>query len=217
LASQNAVPGETMYPVKRQLEQGIVVIASATPWTKAYFAVDRSERRFREASTLLARGGNAKSALDELIEQTSQASTTISDVQNVSERKKLWKNLSSQLEEYDRKLAQYTPPKSDLAVATPKPTPTTPAKIYATPAIGAPPTPRPTATPKPAATATPAAPTQPPPSGVTPEELARIRQQIEELKKHAEEEAKRAADAEARANQPPPLCQHQLPLGLQIR
>ena len=38
LISNNAVPGDSIYPIKRFLEDGIYAVASITPGTKAWFS-----------------------------------------------------------------------------------------------------------------------------------------------------------------------------------
>ena len=50
--SQGAVQGDATYPIKRILEDGIFAVASLNSVSKAWFAAARSDRRFKEFTTL---------------------------------------------------------------------------------------------------------------------------------------------------------------------
>lgn len=104
IASQNSVQGERMYPVKRNLEQGILLLAGLTPWTKAYFQVGLSDRRFNEVKTLIARGDNAAATLTELLAQTNTAVSSIEEVDSLSQKVELQQKLLAQLNQYDQVL-----------------------------------------------------------------------------------------------------------------
>ena len=45
--SNNAVPGDAAYPIKRTLEDVIYAAASINPTSKAWFSAARSDRRYR--------------------------------------------------------------------------------------------------------------------------------------------------------------------------
>ena len=108
LASQNSVPGESMYPVKRTLEQGILTLASMTPWTKAYFQLDFSGRRYKEAKTLLANGKDAYLTLNELVVESSDAASSIDNV-SLAQRQQMRAQLIAQLEASVRTISDHTP------------------------------------------------------------------------------------------------------------
>lgn len=133
LVSNNAVPGDFTYPIKRGLEAGIVKIASITPITRAWFSVERSNRRFRETTVLIVKGGNFSKTLDELVDQTVVAVKEINNVENPAQKKELVTKLSESIKKYDEGLAKAeqqleSNQASREAAAVPAPEPTTAAQ-----------------------------------------------------------------------------------------
>lgn len=107
LASQDAVPGDKTYPVKRGLENVIVNLASLHPTTRAFFKTDMAGRRYKEAVALIRRGDQASSeSLVELVTQTQAAATDISQISDPEAKKQLIDNLSKQIVQYKTGLSQ---------------------------------------------------------------------------------------------------------------
>lgn len=106
VVSNNAVPGDSMYPIKRGLEDIIFAMASVNPAMRAWFAAARSDRRFQEVTLLIAQGKNAGNTLNELIEQASVAANQIDQVTDPAEKDKLVSQLSDSIDKYDAGLAQ---------------------------------------------------------------------------------------------------------------
>lgn len=104
LASQDAVPGDNTYPVKRGLEGVILKIASLNPRTKAFFDSDLSERRYKEAITLMSRGNSADESLVELAQQTQAAAIALNQVSDPVVKQQLAQTLSEQINEYKKGL-----------------------------------------------------------------------------------------------------------------
>jgi len=128
--SNNAVPGDATYPIKRSLEDVIFAVASLNPTSKAWFSAARSDRRFTEFKTLVAEGKKGTDTLNELVEQTQIAASQIAQVTNKEEKAKLIEQLQVSIEKYDQGLEQFadSPPKDPVlpqATNTPLPTPTT--------------------------------------------------------------------------------------------
>lgn len=184
LISNNAVPGDTTYPVKRSLEDVIFAIASLNPVTKAWFAKARSDRRFKEFSTLVAQGKSASNTLNELVMQTEAAASEIKNINDPIRKQQLINQLSQSIDKYDQKLEEVS---QISQAARPEPTqrPEVSSIPVATP-IPAAPTPRQTVTPKPSVAST-----SPPTPAVNPEETEEAKKKLEEIKKKLEEEAKR--------------------------
>lgn len=124
LASQDAVPGDSTYGIKRGLENVIAKAASVHPATRTYFKTDFSKRRFKEAVTLIDRGDNASNSLKELVSQTKSAADSMNDVSDKNLRKQFASDLSKQIDEYDKKLAKIEENKKNPTPA-PKPSVTT--------------------------------------------------------------------------------------------
>lgn len=104
IISQNAVPGDSTYPIKRKLEDGILLFASITPTTKAWFSLERSNRRYKEAAILLNKGDLATQTLNELVDQTTIAAQEITQVQSVAKKEELINQLSQSIKQYDQGL-----------------------------------------------------------------------------------------------------------------
>lgn len=118
LASQNAVPGDSTYSIKRSLEKVILSLASLHPSTKAYFHADLMNRRYKEAVALIEKGANAAESLQELVAQTgtaAQIATTLSDKRQKGE---YLDQLSKSIDQYEIKLSQI----EERVVSLPAPT-----------------------------------------------------------------------------------------------
>lgn len=149
LISNNAVPGDAAYPIKRGLEEVILKIASVHPTTKTWFSIERSGRRFEEAVVLLAAGKEgADNSLDELILQTEAVSREIAKVQDPVKKQELKVKLSAEIKKYDEGLEKV---KQEIAVSTPVPAATATSRATATPRVSS----RPSATPRATSTPTP--------------------------------------------------------------
>lgn len=106
LVSNNAVPGDVTYPIKRSLEDIIFAVASLNPVSKAWFAATRSDRRFKEFSTLIANGKGVSDTLTELVSQTDIAANEITKLQDPQRKKQLLDQLSVSIKKYDQGLEQ---------------------------------------------------------------------------------------------------------------
>ena len=116
LISNNAVPGDTIYPLKRVLENGIIVLASVNPTTKAWFATARSDRRFEEYEILVGQGKSTDESLNELVAQADVAASQIAEVSDSTQKATLIEKLSGSLEKYDSTLKQL----SEAPTSTPQ-------------------------------------------------------------------------------------------------
>lgn len=122
--SNNALPGDAVYPIKRSLENGIYAIASINPISKAWFASARSDRRFKEFSTLIAQGRRGKETLNELVEQTTLAAEEIKKVDDPVKKQELIVKLSKSIEKYDQGLKQIAQQQTqETSLVTPAPVP----------------------------------------------------------------------------------------------
>ena len=100
-ASQDAVPGDRTYPIKRGLENVIVKVSSVHPTTRAFFKADMSKRRYKEAVALVKRGDTgSQSSLIELVTQTEAAAEDIGEISDPKVKQELVDNLSKQIVQY---------------------------------------------------------------------------------------------------------------------
>lgn len=108
LASQDALPGETLYPVKRSLENGILTIASMHPSSRAWFSLGYTNRRFSESKRLINRGEalQVKNSLNDLVTQTTQVAGEIQTIQNQEQKRQLIVELNKSINEYQQGLNQ---------------------------------------------------------------------------------------------------------------
>lgn len=217
--SNNAIPGDSTYSIKRSMEDIIFTMASINPTTKAWFSAARSDRRFTEFKTLVAQGKKGADTLNELVEQTNIAASQIAQVADPIEKAKLIEQLSTSIEKYDQGLKQVTSPSSipdndsttsdsnpqvtalPQATTSPSVRPETQPTVHPTVQPTARPTPVPTSTarrttqtPTPAAQVTPVPTLAPQPTPVPNQDKANEEQrqkEIEEARKRLEEINKR--------------------------
>lgn len=191
VVSNNAVPGDTTYPIKRGLEDVIYAIASLNSTSKAWFSAVRSDRRFREFSTLIAQGKSASDTLEELVAQTQVAAEQLKKINDPIKKQELIAQLSESIDKYSQKLEEVSitsqPSSSQLpVVAAPTPTATRilPTVPSATP--GSTPAPQPTEVPSLMPN-----PSQVPSStqlSVDQEEIDEAKEKLEDIKDRLKEE-----------------------------
>lgn len=200
LISNNAVPGDSTYPVKLGLENGILFFASFNPTTKAWFARAKSDRRYQEVEVLLSQGKSASPVLEELVIQAEKAATDINQVENSQQKQQLISQLSDSISKYNQgleKAAQQFPAAATSVSAEPTPIPTITVpsasptikpnvvnSISTTPSPTIMPTP--TISPTPVAVSTPA-PIINPPSDEA-EQIQKARERLEQIKQRLEQE-----------------------------
>lgn len=105
LLSQNTVPGDLFYPVKRGLEGVILAAASASPATRVAFKTDLTERRFKEAEKLLLAKADA-STLTSFVTEVQSTQTEIDALSNVLEKQQSSEKLIAKIDDYQVKLTQ---------------------------------------------------------------------------------------------------------------
>lgn len=171
VVSNNAVPGDSTYPIKRGLEDVIYAVASLNPNTKALFAKARSDRRFQEITVLLTQGKQVSKTLNELLEQTRAAADQIDRVSNLTQKGKLISQLSDSITKYDQGLSQVPQPR-------PQASPTVQPSVS-------------TQTPTPAPSIAPN-PTPNPELERTREELEKIRKRLEELERQMQQQSQQS-------------------------
>jgi hypothetical protein len=104
--SQDALPGEMTYPIKRKLEDGILLLVSITPYTKALFAVAQTQRRFEESAGLLKKDASASDSLKELVSQTGIAAQDINNLNNQNQKKEIAAKLVTSINKYNKALEE---------------------------------------------------------------------------------------------------------------
>lgn len=165
LISQNALPGESTYGIKRALENVIVSAFSLHPATKAYFRADFSNRRYKEVIAVVKKGNNNIETLVELVVQTKVAAKEIEKISDPKTKQVAQQKLEEQIVEYKKGLEeiQTTWEKNEtqapIAVIVPTPTSTPTPTIISSETTAILPTTVPTSTPIPTSTQIPPTPT----------------------------------------------------------
>ncbi len=129
--SQNTIPGDLFYPVKRSLENVILAAASVNPATKAAFRTDLTETRFKEAQSLVVSKSNA-SGLTTFIDEVQTAQLEVTNLTNNTEKQKAEEKLLVKIDQYQNSLSTlevktqqniiaYSPQENVLPTATPPP------------------------------------------------------------------------------------------------
>lgn len=103
LISQNAVPGDAFYPLKRRLEDVVLVAASAHPATRVAFRTSLTKRRFGEAETLLLARLDTE-GLDNFVEEVQAARNEAENITDPVKKEELVKQLDTSLTEYTQRL-----------------------------------------------------------------------------------------------------------------
>lgn len=105
LLSTDTIPGETLYPVKRQLEKFALALASIDPETKASLQTKLVDRRFEEASTLVLKRSD-DSGLDEFVFQIQTTQKSLNDLESKISKEELTQKLVASINDYQTKLTQ---------------------------------------------------------------------------------------------------------------
>jgi hypothetical protein len=158
--SQNTIPGDLFYPVKRGLEKVVLAGASLSPVTRAAFATSLTEERFKEAQSLVLEQSDT-GGLNTFISDVSTVQIEVEGLKNSIERKKAEEKLIEKIEEYEKGLLTlqskaeqklFVSSANDTLSPSPSPTQETPTRVLQNETIvHAPPiyTPTPTFTPIP--------------------------------------------------------------------
>lgn len=106
LASQDSLPGDRTYPIKRSLENIIISLVSVHPSTRALFTTNFSQRRFKEAVAMIKRNDDSAATISlvEMISQTREAAAEINKISDPVVKKQLSEKLSKQISEYKQQL-----------------------------------------------------------------------------------------------------------------
>lgn len=146
--SQDTIPGDLFYPIKRGMEGVVLAAASVNPATRVAFRTDLTQKRFNEAEKLLlasagfseglVQSGQATKALDSLVNEVATAQEEVSSLSNSQNRTELTEKLIDKIDEYQNKLAKVqaqtpsptntpvptSPPQQPQATTVPSPTTT---------------------------------------------------------------------------------------------
>jgi hypothetical protein len=102
--SQDSIPGDLFYPVKRSLENVVLAAASVNPATRAAFRTDLTETRFQEAQNLVVSKSNA-SGLTTFIDEVQSTKQEVVSLKNDTEREKAEEKLAVKIQEYQNGLS----------------------------------------------------------------------------------------------------------------
>lgn len=105
LLSQNSIPGDVFYPVKRGLENMILVAASVSPTTRVAFRTDLTGRRFSEAQQLLATRADT-AAFSDFISEVNSTQQDLSKLSNSQDKIKNADKLIAAIDQYQIQLSQ---------------------------------------------------------------------------------------------------------------
>lgn len=212
--SQDSIPGDLFYPVKRGMENVVLAAASVNPATRAAFRTDLTQVRFKEAQSLVVSKSNA-SGLSTFVDEVQATKFEVTNLKNDTERKTAEEKLKVKIEEYQNGLSALsakteqniityqfqeipTPTSisptsaSNLPSATPTLTPTPVPTSTPTPLSSSKSRPTPTLTPAPEVTIEPTVPAQPENTQIAEqkiiaETIKETRGKLDKIKKDLEE------------------------------
>jgi Skp family chaperone for outer membrane proteins len=102
--SQNSIPGDFFYPVKRGMEDIILQVASVSPVARAAFKTNLTEARFNEAQSLVISKSNA-SGLSSFVDEIKSTQVEVANLKNDKERKKAEEKLLTKIDQYQNGLS----------------------------------------------------------------------------------------------------------------
>lgn len=105
LLSQNSLPGDFFYPVKRGLENIILAAASVSPTTKVAFRTGLTQTRFTEAQKLLITKADT-TAFNDFVTEVSSTQKELSTVSNSQDKIQNADKIIAKIEEYQTQLIQ---------------------------------------------------------------------------------------------------------------
>lgn len=101
--SQNSIPGDFFYPVKRGLEGMVLAAASVSPTTRAAFRTDLTTRRFDEAEKLLL-GASGTTGLKDFVTEIQAAQNEVSAISDPVKKQELQQKIQTSVTEYEKRL-----------------------------------------------------------------------------------------------------------------
>lgn len=160
--SQDSVPGDTFYPVKRGMENVILAAASVNPATRAAFQTNLTGTRFTEAEKLLLVRSDT-TGLSTFITEVQTTEQSVSTLSDPTQKQELTTKLLAKIDEYQNKLnqvqTQFQTASNIVLAPTSTPTPIPTSISQSQPSVSMPlPTsafPTPTLAPSPTLTSTP--------------------------------------------------------------
>lgn len=102
--SQDSIPGDYFYPVKRGMENVILAAASINPAARTAFRTDLTEARFKEAQTLVISKANA-SGLSSFTDDVQAVQLEVTSLTNNTERAKAEDKLLAKIDQYQNSLS----------------------------------------------------------------------------------------------------------------
>ncbi len=105
LLSQNSIPGDFFYPVKRGLENIILAAASVSPTTKVAFRTGLTQTRFTEAQQLFVSKADT-TAFTDFVTEVSSTQKELSTVSNSQDKIQGADKAIAKIEEYQTQLTQ---------------------------------------------------------------------------------------------------------------
>lgn len=128
LVSQNTIPGDLFYPIKRGMENVVLAAATVNPATRVAFRTDLTERRFDEAEKLLL-ARNDTTGLEDFVQGVSLAEQEIAALENEDAKIEVTEKLIKKIDEYQNKLVAIEAKTQEgrtiaLSLRTKTPTPT---------------------------------------------------------------------------------------------
>lgn len=114
--SELSLPQQPLYPIKRFIESGMLVVESMSPYSKSLYYQSLASKRISETSDLIANAqasGNfsdvlapSDATLTEIVLSAQQAETAASAISDPIQRKQAQEQLATSLETYQMQLTQ---------------------------------------------------------------------------------------------------------------
>lgn len=127
LLSQNTIPGDLFYPIKRSMENVVLAAAAVSPTTRAAFRTDLTTRRFDEAEKLLLTSSDTQ-GLKDFVTEIGAAQKEVSAISDPVKKQELQQKIQTSVIEYEKRLdavkTQLVTRENAIAVVVPTSAPT---------------------------------------------------------------------------------------------
>ncbi|HEX7041924.1 MAG TPA: hypothetical protein VF189_01630 [Patescibacteria group bacterium] len=113
--AEKSIPGDTLYPIKKGIEAGVLAIESLTPYGRTNYLLTLADNRSNETTTLIenayANGGNfgntlvySDDTLAALVNSVKDAKNTVDTISDPQQKQQAEQNLANSIQKYQDNL-----------------------------------------------------------------------------------------------------------------
>lgn len=136
--AEKSYPGQVLYPMKRGIEQMVLLVESVAPYSRSSYLQTLANTRIQETNDLIAYSGSSANiptlgneSLSNVVFSVQEAESAIAQIQDPQARMKAREQLATSIQSYKSQLTQinYTIQKNLISNPTSTPNPLSPTNI----------------------------------------------------------------------------------------